>query len=330
MTRLQSALVLCCALACTARAQIVIAQSTPADKPSDTTKEEASAHFKRGAELFQDGLYRAALVELRRAYEIAPNYRVLYNIAQTHVALGEFVEAIRAYEGYLSEGGPNVSGSRRAEIEAELGQLRHNTATLSVHVNRAGALVTLDDKNVGAAPLAQDLSVSVGRHEISARAEDGSSASAQVDVAGGDRKEVVLELVAARVTALPIAANVAVPAKPKLTQRQKWAVGVLSSAGALAVTGGGLALSAKFAHDDYQRKLDARPGSPEAIDNARDRLWRTSLTADVMFGAALLSGAGGLVLLFLKDRHREEKRDAKRIDVHVGFGPRTFVAEGRF
>ncbi|HVZ36731.1 MAG TPA: hypothetical protein VG963_30090, partial [Polyangiaceae bacterium] len=128
----------------------------------------------------------------------------------------------------------------------------------------------------------------------------------------------------------PVAEGAPAPQTSKFTQPQKWAIGVLSSAGALALTGAGLALAAKFAHDDYQDKLDTRPGKPNAIDGARDRLWRTSLSADVMFGAALLSGAGGLVLLFLKDRHRQEKRDEKGVDVRVGLGPRTFVAEGRF
>ncbi len=330
MTRLQSALVLCCALACVVTsAQSVNAQSAPAANPSDAAKEEASAHFKRGAELFQNGLYRAALVELRRAYDIAPNYRVLYNIGQTHVALGEFVEAIRAYQDYLGEAGSAVSAARRAEVEAELVQLHHNTATLTIRVNREGAIVLVDDKNVGTAPLAQGVPVNIGRHRVSARAEDGSTASSDVDLAGGDQKEIVLELVASRVAIAPVSDGASVPAKPKFSKRQKWAIGVLSSAGALAVTGGVMALLAKSANDDHEKELDARPGNPDDIQSSRDRLWRTSLTADMMFGAAVLAGVGGAVLLFTKGRHGGEKPD-KKVDVRVGLGPRALVAEGRF
>ncbi|MBV9946426.1 MAG: tetratricopeptide repeat protein, partial [Myxococcales bacterium] len=43
--------------------------------------EDASVHFKRGLQLFDEGDYTLALVEFNRAYQLAPNYRALYNIA---------------------------------------------------------------------------------------------------------------------------------------------------------------------------------------------------------------------------------------------------------
>ena len=51
----------------------------------------------------------AALAELSRAYELVPRHEVLYNIGRVEVQLGHPVEAARAYERYLAEGGDAVA-----------------------------------------------------------------------------------------------------------------------------------------------------------------------------------------------------------------------------
>jgi len=57
--------------------------------------EEASTRFKRGLQLFDEGDYALALVEFERAYQLAPNYRALYNIGLVNVQLGRYAEATR-------------------------------------------------------------------------------------------------------------------------------------------------------------------------------------------------------------------------------------------
>ena len=64
--------------------------------------------LNRGVELYQDEAYRAALIEFERAYEISPDYRLLYNIGGTKLQLQDFLGAARAYERYLTEGGDEV------------------------------------------------------------------------------------------------------------------------------------------------------------------------------------------------------------------------------
>lgn len=77
-------------------------------KPSDAAREEASGHFQRGVELFQEGAFRAALVEFERAYGIAPDYRLLYNIGQVKLQLQDYLGATQSYERYLEEGGSEI------------------------------------------------------------------------------------------------------------------------------------------------------------------------------------------------------------------------------
>src|SRR5688572_8817140 len=107
--------VLCLALACHASA---IAQSQT--QPDDPRRAEASAHFRRGVELFQEEAFRAALVEFERAYAIAPDYRLHYNIGQTKLRLQDYLGVVQSYERYLTTGGTGVPAERRTQVEEAL------------------------------------------------------------------------------------------------------------------------------------------------------------------------------------------------------------------
>ena len=44
-------------------------------------------------------------MQFERAYELKPNYKVLYNIGQTYFQLREYVEARDSMTRYVKEGG---------------------------------------------------------------------------------------------------------------------------------------------------------------------------------------------------------------------------------
>ncbi|MET0340444.1 MAG: PEGA domain-containing protein [Polyangiales bacterium] len=317
-------------IALVTQAPLVHAQS--ADEraaPTEQQKRDASTHFNRGAELFSEGVYRGALVELKRAYEIAPNYRVLYNIGQTHVALGEFVEATEAFQTFLAQGGSAVDASRRSELETQIGLLKKRSAQVSIEVDRAGARVAIDGEEVGTAPLAGSIAVNVGQHRITARTDDGATASEEIDVAGGDVREVSLTLSAPAVATSEVPRE-APPPERKLSRRKKWAIGLLSGAGALALSGLAVALVARSARDDHDNALSARPGDPVAIDAAHDKLARTAISADVLFGAAVATGVAGTVLLLLREPTHEAQPADEPTRVRVSLAPNGLVASGRF
>src|ERR1043165_5818761 len=72
-----------------------------AEPASDSSVKEAGKHFQRGVTLYNEADYRAALVEFKRAYEIAPNSAVLYNIGQTYYQLQNYAAALVALGRYL-------------------------------------------------------------------------------------------------------------------------------------------------------------------------------------------------------------------------------------
>src|SRR6266478_2010920 len=76
---------------------------------ADSKTDEAKTHFKNGADLYDENNFRGALVEFQRAYELAPSYRILFNIGQVEMELQDYAGALTAYARYLREGGPDIS-----------------------------------------------------------------------------------------------------------------------------------------------------------------------------------------------------------------------------
>ena len=68
--------------------------------------------------------YEGALREFNEAYAISPQFAVLYNIGQAHIALGHTAEAIEALTRYLRDGGDRIAPERRAQVERQIAWLR--------------------------------------------------------------------------------------------------------------------------------------------------------------------------------------------------------------
>ena len=73
----------------------------------------------------------AALVELRRAYELAPSYKLLFNIGQVHLQKSDYASALDSFERYLAQGGDKIARKRRREIEALVEKLRQRVAEVT-------------------------------------------------------------------------------------------------------------------------------------------------------------------------------------------------------
>jgi hypothetical protein len=90
----------------------------------ENPREAARWHYARGLKLAGENGYEAALQEFTRAYELSPQFAVLYNIAQCQVALGRPWEAVATLTRYLREGEDHVPPDRRQLVTAQLAELR--------------------------------------------------------------------------------------------------------------------------------------------------------------------------------------------------------------
>jgi hypothetical protein len=259
------------------------AQPAPGAAPGAATKAEALQRFNRGVELSREGDPRAALVEFRRAYEMLPNYRVLYNIGQVSYELQDYVTALRSFEEYLATGGAEVPRKRRAEVEKEIEKLRPRVATAAVSVSVAGAAVSVDDVAVGKAPLEAPLRLNPGKHRVKATAEGKRDAAQTIDVAGGDSVKVELKLDDERAEAPPPPPPVAAGRAPV-----PWLAWGLT--GAFAVGAGVTGVVALRASSRLDEQKGSLPVSRGDLDSTRSQMRGFALATDILGGAALVTG----------------------------------------
>lgn len=291
---------------------------------------QGKARFNNAVALFREGDYRAALVEFRRAYELSHNYRVLYNIGQAEFELQDYAGALRSFQRYLAEGGPEVEADRRAAVEADIKRLSARVARLTLKVNVAGAEVLVDDVPAGTSPLKEPLMVSAGRRKITVSRGDVPTFTRVLDLAGGDTTTLTVDLALPAAAPAPSGAPLAsssssIPAPPPPPPPSRTGFWVsLTATSVLAIGATTTGILALRAHSDADKKLGQRGASASAIESAQGRTSALALTTDILGGAAIAMGVVTLVLGTSADSTKEKPGAA------LSVGPRGAFVSGRF
>jgi tetratricopeptide (TPR) repeat protein len=110
---------------------------------------EAKSRYKSGLALYDDGAFEAARVQFERAYQLAPSYKILYNVGLVYKQLNEFVAALKSFQQYLAEGGNEVPADRREEVTKTINSLLLIVASATVTTNFPDAEIAVDDAVVG-------------------------------------------------------------------------------------------------------------------------------------------------------------------------------------
>jgi hypothetical protein len=291
---------------------------------------QASAHFQRGVTLYGEADYRAALVEFRRAYTIAPNAGVLYNIGETQYQLQDYAGALTTFERYVAESGAN--DGHRAEVEANLDVLRARVGHVAVSTVPVGADVTVDDQPAGRTPLDRALLVSIGHRKVVATLAGRPAVTRYVDVAAGDNLAVTLSMPAPEAT--PVAAPHALPNVPALDEPTfshagstwrtvGWGTTLLMAGG--AVTFG---ILASRESTTLSTERSTYPASSATLDHDASVTRTDSILADSLTAGALLVGGVTLVSALLS-RSAAPSRGSNDAP-HVVLGPGSARLEGTF
>ncbi|HEU4536220.1 MAG TPA: PEGA domain-containing protein [Polyangiaceae bacterium] len=297
------------------------ARAAPTPAPSAANAREAGKHFQRGVSLFNEADYNAALIEFKRAYELAPNPHVLYNVGQTNFQLQNYAAAIVAFEAYLSEA---PQPTHRAEVETALETLRTRVGRLEIASDVAGAEVAIDDQPVGRTPFAKPLIVSVGRRKVVATAEGRAPITRYVEVASGEGQPLALTFAATAPSPAPPPAPALAPAAeagPK-GGGTNWGTVALVSTGVLAAGTLAVGTLAFLADRDAVDKRDTYPVERSALRDAQGRARSFALATDLLGAATLVAGGAALYLTLT---HKDEPRKAQ-----VGAGPGSLTLRLRF
>jgi tetratricopeptide (TPR) repeat protein len=254
---------------------------------------EARAHFQRGVGYFEEGDYRSAMIEFRRAYARQPTYRLLYNLGQVSYELRDYAAAERYFRRYLTEGDTAIPPDRRIEVRNDLENLRVRVASLVIRTNRHDAQIMIDDSLVGYAPLPGPVRVSAGQRKIVALHPGDVPVSRTLDVVGGEEASVSLDFdpPPAPAPQVVVAPAAVVPTK---TNWAPWIAGIAT--GALVVSAATVGIWAWTDSSNYQDQLSHHTTRSE-LDSLASRARGKALAADVLLGAAAVSGAVTVILL---------------------------------
>lgn len=184
--------------------------STPAVAQPEA-KKEARAHFERGLALAKGEAYAEAVVEFNRAYQLSPNYAVLFNLGQAYVGMGQSVYAVETLTRYLSEGGKEVPSARRKQVEADIAQQERRIATVAIQTSQAGAVIRIDGIEVGKSPMLAPVRVNAGAHVFAASLAGYRAWEQRFELAGREQRTVVMVF-----EALPTASTAAPMGAPPL------------------------------------------------------------------------------------------------------------------
>lgn len=155
---------------------------------------DAACHNRLGIEAVERADFARAVAEFAEAYRLDPSPRRLNNLARAEVSLGRIDDAITHYTLFLRAPG-DAAPDVVAEASRALERLRALPGTLTIDARPAGATVRVDGREVGQAPLASPLTLSVGAHELEVSAPGYLVHQRRLAVTRG-AQTLVVELVA--------------------------------------------------------------------------------------------------------------------------------------
>jgi len=271
-----------------------------AAKAEKQVEKQARASFQDAVEKFDAGDYEAAVALFRKAYELNPSWKLLYNIAQCEAALKRHGEALDAFEQYLSQGGDEVEVERREEVLAEVTRLRQMSGSIEIAAPE-GATVWVSGVERGRAPLPGRIRVAAGVDHAVRVELDGAVLFDRAVRVGGE-ENLLVDANPKAPEPVAAAADDGTAARDRKIRTAGWvAVGV----GAAALIGGaitgGLALKAD------KSVQDACPGGdcPSSQGDEVDRRDALALSTDILIGAgAAIAVTGAVLLIVFRDKER--------------------------
>jgi hypothetical protein len=294
---------------------------------------EAQQRFQRALELYEEGNLDAARTELQRAYELAPNFKLLYNLGQIEFELHDYPAALASFEKYLAEGGAKVPDARRTQVEADVEKLKARVARVDITADVAKADVFVDDVQIGSTPLGHTLVVSAGRRKITVSKSGYLAVTRWVELAGGDSTQVNVELAEpppnhptpqapiapaapVRTSATP-ATLVLDPLHPSVPSDAPRGPGVLwggwALAGSLAIAAGVTGALAYSSSRELSDERNQQGASRPELDRRSNEVRDLALATDILAGAALVSAGVTLVATLTRSAPKAPETASLRI-----------------
>lgn len=288
----------------------------------ETDAAEAAARFQRAVDMYREGGYEGALAEFRKAYQISPSYRVLYNIAQAQYALHDFVGAYKSLIQYLNEGGADIPTDRHMQVDEMFAKLGERIGRVQVTTNVSGADIRIDDVSVGTSPLPEPIPVNVGTRKVSAFKAGSPEMFRVVTVAGKENLKIELHIdEPTKPTASPggrRSTPVTVTAEARGEPSRIPLILSASVAATCAVATGVFGYLALDAQKKFKDQVNRFPNSRTEIEDARTQSKRYGYLTDGFAAATVVSGG---IALYLALTHPWSKAKNTKRAREIVFAP---------
>jgi hypothetical protein len=283
------------------------ARAEPGSNSTDASA-KARGFFQRGLELFDERDLDGAMVEFRRAYELAKSYRILFNLGQVAAERHDYATALEYFGRYLKDGAGQIPEERLRSVEQEMTKFRQRVGQIEVTVAAKDAEVLVDDESVGWAPLSAPLTVNIGRRRVTIRTKEGVSDPKFVDVPGGERLQVEFKQAPAGRTKRVSSFSPASPSQGKIdltaTRARKsdelssgmwlaWTVTGLCAAGAVAS-----GILAYRWEQDLRSQRDSYPVTRDTLANQQAKVRTAGWVTDGLLAGTAVFTALSLTLTF--------------------------------
>ena len=318
---------------------------------AQTPSENAKAAYNMGREYFEDGDFIKAAAEFKRAYELMPSWKILYNIAQSEAAAKHYGLALEAFEAYLVEGGDDLTTDREEMITNEIKHLKTKTGSINLTAPD-GSDVLINNTLRGTTPLPGNIRVNAGVVlTLLVRKDESVLLERKIKTGSGEILDVVVdetdESSAAVITKEPAAekpenrqqtddAQKPEPSdnKENKTEASAGAQVSLNSSVGLAVGGwtmlaagiaagiaggitGGIAISKNNElKDNCNTGTNTCPADPDLEDIKDESLLMGNLTTVLIPTASALAVTGVILLIINKKRNSESLKSRQAKNSH--------------
>lgn len=282
------------------------ADAPSAEAGAEARRSEAKARFDEGVNAFREHRWADAVQAFRQADAIAPSAALSFNIAKAYERLEDVTGALRWYRDFLrrSPQAANV-GEVQARVTALAATLaQRGVQQLTLLTTPAGAAVTIDDRQIGTAPLTIELAP--GQHHAHLELPGYRASDHDFVLDARLPQDLVVQLEAlSGVAPPPVAPAPQTPAhvSPQPVERRFGvAPYIVLGAGAASLLGAlGFELGRRSAESDA--KTEPQLEYQEHYDAMQSR----QTTARVLLGVGGALAVTGGVLLLLNTPQRAEE-----------------------
>lgn len=148
---------------------------------SEATRQRAKEHLRRGITLHRNDARQEAAAELRLAYELSGNVRILATLGKLELDLGHLPQAREDLERFIAcQTAPD--DPQVVEVEVALEGLRHRTGRMVIALAAPGSVVRVDGRVVATTPTDEPVFLTADYHVIEATMADGRRLETEIGI----------------------------------------------------------------------------------------------------------------------------------------------------